>query len=181
MHKKIHWRNEQGQSLVEFALVLPLLVILLVGILEFGWLYNGQITLTSAAREGARVAAVQDVQLTAANTYDSALNAQTEARITSALTNHVRGLSGLKIEEFHFTGVNAAGVSSWSDVWNQWAGASDVSPGEAGALVAYLIDSSEITEVRVLTAGRVQGLTGFFGFATDPLLLSAEAAMHKEK
>lgn len=42
-------RDEKGQSLVEFALILPILVLILLGIIEFGWLFNGKITLTSAA------------------------------------------------------------------------------------------------------------------------------------
>ncbi len=51
-------KNEKGQSAVEFALILPVLLILILGMIEFGWLLNGQITLNSAAREGARVGAV---------------------------------------------------------------------------------------------------------------------------
>jgi len=40
--------------MVEFALVLPLLLILVVGIVEFGRAYNTKISLQAAAREGAR-------------------------------------------------------------------------------------------------------------------------------
>ncbi|MBW8383916.1 MAG: pilus assembly protein [Youngiibacter sp.] len=50
--------NEKGQSAVEFALVLPLLLILLLGIIEFGWFLNAKITITGAAREGARYYAI---------------------------------------------------------------------------------------------------------------------------
>lgn len=46
--------SERGQSAVEFALVLPLLLVLLLGIIEFGWFLNAKITITGAAREGAR-------------------------------------------------------------------------------------------------------------------------------
>lgn len=51
-------KNESGVSLIEFALVLPLLLALVLGIIEFGWLFNGYITITGAAREGARFAVV---------------------------------------------------------------------------------------------------------------------------
>ena len=51
-------KNERGTSLIEFALVLPILLALVIGIIEFGWLFNGYITITGAAREGARVAVV---------------------------------------------------------------------------------------------------------------------------
>jgi Flp pilus assembly protein TadG len=50
--------NTEGQALVEFALVLPILLLLILGMIEFGWILNGKITLTTAAREGARAAVV---------------------------------------------------------------------------------------------------------------------------
>jgi len=50
--------NEKGQSLVEFALVLPILVLILSGIVQFGSIYNDYIVLQNAAREGARAGVV---------------------------------------------------------------------------------------------------------------------------
>ncbi len=44
----------RGQSLVEFALVLPPLLLILLGIIQFGFIFNSYVTLTNAAREGAR-------------------------------------------------------------------------------------------------------------------------------
>lgn len=46
----------KGQSLVELALTLPVLVLILVGVLDLGRLYMGYVALTNAAREGARYA-----------------------------------------------------------------------------------------------------------------------------
>jgi Flp pilus assembly protein TadG len=46
--------SERGAALVEFAIVLPLLLMLVFGIIEFGRAYNNQVTLTHAAREGVR-------------------------------------------------------------------------------------------------------------------------------
>jgi Flp pilus assembly protein TadG len=51
-------RNENGQAMVEFALVLPILMALLLGIIQFGIVFNNYITLTDATRAGARKAAV---------------------------------------------------------------------------------------------------------------------------
>ena len=51
--------NEKGQAMVEFALVAIPLMFLVLGIIEFGWLFNGRINITSAAREGARAAVVR--------------------------------------------------------------------------------------------------------------------------
>ncbi len=53
-----HGRDEGGQSLVEMALALPLLLLIILGIVQFGFVFSGQIALSSAAREGARLAAV---------------------------------------------------------------------------------------------------------------------------
>lgn len=50
--------RDDGASAVEFALVLPMLVLLLFGIIEFGLAFNARVTLTHAAREGARLASV---------------------------------------------------------------------------------------------------------------------------
>jgi len=60
MIKKLR-KEERGQSLVEFVLVLPILLLFVLGIIEFGWLFNARISITSAAREGARVAAVTNI------------------------------------------------------------------------------------------------------------------------
>jgi len=57
MFRKLR-RSEKGQAMVEFALVLPILLLILCGILDFGWLYFNQLTLNNAAREGARYAAI---------------------------------------------------------------------------------------------------------------------------
>jgi hypothetical protein len=46
---------ERGTSLVEFAMVLPLLLVLLFTIVDFGRAFQSWITITNAAREGARV------------------------------------------------------------------------------------------------------------------------------
>jgi Flp pilus assembly protein TadG len=68
-------RDQRGQALVEFALVLPILLILLLGIIDFARAWNVYQVLTDAGREGAReavvangldVAAVQTVVIDAA-------------------------------------------------------------------------------------------------------------------
>lgn len=51
-------RSERGQTMVEFALVLPVLCLLLFGVIQFGIVFNNYITLTDAVRAGARKAAV---------------------------------------------------------------------------------------------------------------------------
>ncbi|HYN48435.1 MAG TPA: TadE family protein [Candidatus Nanopelagicales bacterium] len=48
---------DPGQGLVEFALVLPIFVTLLMGVIEFGFLYNNLLTVQFAARQGVSAAA----------------------------------------------------------------------------------------------------------------------------
>jgi Flp pilus assembly protein TadG len=56
-------RNDQhGQTMVEFALVLPVLCLLLFGVIQFGILYKNYVTVTDAARAGARKAAVSRLE-----------------------------------------------------------------------------------------------------------------------
>lgn len=53
--------SERGANLVEFAVLAPLLIILLLGIVEFGWLFGQVNDVRHGAREGARIAAVNGV------------------------------------------------------------------------------------------------------------------------
>jgi Flp pilus assembly protein TadG len=49
--------TDEGQAVVEFAVILPVLLLVLFAILQFGVLFNNYIQVTAAAREGARKAA----------------------------------------------------------------------------------------------------------------------------
>ena len=51
-------RQDRGQELVEYAMLLPLLLLLLVGIIEFSIIVFSYDTIANAAREGARVAII---------------------------------------------------------------------------------------------------------------------------
>jgi Flp pilus assembly pilin Flp len=51
-------RGQDGAAAVEFALLLPLLVVLLFGFIQFGMAFNTRIQATNAAREAARLAVV---------------------------------------------------------------------------------------------------------------------------
>src|SRR5262249_40588997 len=53
-----HKAGDRGATAVEFALLFPLLMLIVFGIIDFGRVLNAQITLTQAAREGARLDAL---------------------------------------------------------------------------------------------------------------------------
>ena len=58
MRRVTRLRNEEGQGIVEFAFVLPMLLALILGIVQFGIVFNNYLTLNDATRVGARKAAV---------------------------------------------------------------------------------------------------------------------------
>jgi Flp pilus assembly protein TadG len=53
-----HMKNEQGQTMTEFTLVVPVLLLVLFGIIQFGIVFNNYVTLTDAARAASRKGAV---------------------------------------------------------------------------------------------------------------------------
>ena len=67
------YKREDGQAMVEFALILPIFLLILCGIIDFGWLFYNQLSLNNDCREGARYAVV--------NTADNA--------DTQAIINHI--------------------------------------------------------------------------------------------
>jgi Flp pilus assembly protein TadG len=98
--KRIHIRNQQGQTMTEFALVLPVLALLLFAVIQFGIVFNNYVTLTDATRAGARKAAVSR------QTSDPAGVTETAVRDSA---------SGLKSSDLAVT------------VTSTWAASSDVS------------------------------------------------------
>ena len=70
-------KKESGAAAVELALILPVILMLLFGIVEFGRWYNASITVTHAARESVRKLALRD-------TVDNAKLAGTEAAASLA-------------------------------------------------------------------------------------------------
>jgi hypothetical protein len=75
-------RSERGQSLVEFALILPILVLLLVGVFDFGRAVYAFNTVSNAARQGARLAIVDQ---TVEHIQDRAASEATNLGIDPAL------------------------------------------------------------------------------------------------
>jgi Flp pilus assembly protein TadG len=55
-------RSDEGAAAVEFGLLLPLLMLLLGGLIDLGFYFNAQVSLTHAAREGVRVESIRPNQ-----------------------------------------------------------------------------------------------------------------------
>ena len=82
----------RGAAVVEFAVVLPLLLTILFGIMEYGWVFMVRQTLQTAAREGARIAVLQ----TSKSPYTSVLT-----RVAAVM--QPTGLTGYSVSMTHAT------------------------------------------------------------------------------
>ena len=79
-HKHSRSHRPAGQALVEFALLLPLLLVLVISAIEFGRLFYTQIVITNAAREGAYYFSTHTDDYTLSDLKDkTALAAEVEA------------------------------------------------------------------------------------------------------
>jgi Flp pilus assembly protein TadG len=74
-------RSESGAELIEFALTLPLLLLVVLGIIEFGFVFQQYEVVTNAAREGARLASLSTYGSTAPKRISNAT-----ARVNQYLT-----------------------------------------------------------------------------------------------
>lgn len=69
------WRKADGTAAIEFGLILPVLLVVLVGIIDYGHIHFTRLTMANAAREGARVgvtmpeAEAQAAAIAAATSY----------------------------------------------------------------------------------------------------------------
>ena len=75
-------RKDGGAALVEFAFIMPFLILLLLGIIEFGWIMAQNNDVRHGAREGARLAAVN----TPSNSPDLVTATCDSMDLTSAVT-----------------------------------------------------------------------------------------------
>lgn len=80
--------GEKGQALAEFALLVPLFLLLLFAIVDFGMGFYSWITITNSAREGARIGAVHATsQEIIDRVYDTASVPNQSTNMTVTVTN----------------------------------------------------------------------------------------------
>jgi Flp pilus assembly protein TadG len=120
--KKGTW-GRQGQALAEFALIVPILFLLIAGIIEFGRGWNIKQVVTDAAREGARYTVIQDGTIT----DTSVVAAKIRQRLALANINSST-ISITPVASFHVTGDAMSVVVStqykmgWIGALLSWAG-----------------------------------------------------------
>jgi Flp pilus assembly protein TadG len=87
------WRDERGAVAVEFALIAPVLILLLFGIVDYGLVFNAQLQVTGAAREAARTMAVGGDVASAQGAAIASTAALSPALTTSNVTFNVASCS----------------------------------------------------------------------------------------
>jgi Flp pilus assembly protein TadG len=108
------WREtDSGQTLVEFSLILPIMLLMLFALVDFGRGFYTWLVLTNAAREGARVGAVQQpIDVITAKVKDTASGLDTtDPPLTITVTNPqgARGESVTVDLTYNFTFVTPVG------------------------------------------------------------------------
>lgn len=86
-------KGERGQSLVEFVLVLPIFLVLLFAIIDFGMGFHAWLTVTNSAREGARLGAVQASSSEIESRVRATAGTLDQDKLTVTVTN-AQGASG---------------------------------------------------------------------------------------
>lgn len=80
-------KEERGQAMVEFALVLPVFMLLIFGIIDFGMGFHTWITVTNSAREGARLGAVRGTEAEIVQRVHDTADTLDAANMTVMVTN----------------------------------------------------------------------------------------------
>ncbi|HSJ24325.1 MAG TPA: TadE family protein [Longimicrobiales bacterium] len=162
MRSRILRGDRPGAAAVEFALVLPLLIVMLFGIIEFGRAWHRQQVITDAAREGARWAVVRD-------------GLDKDATVTTAIQNRLT-----------VTGLTWDGtVSSYAATCDGWAAPTGAADDVMVAGCGWGADSG--SEARVVIRAPypfdflrpVIGLLGGSG-SVDAVVLSTNFVMRNE-
>jgi Flp pilus assembly protein TadG len=118
MRKSISLRDQQGQSLTEFALVLPILALLLFAVIQFGIVFNNYITLTDATRAGARKAAVSRRAADPSGTCIAAIRSSasnlTQSQLTPACESSWQSGADVRVTASYPYSISLLGVFSKS-------------------------------------------------------------------
>ncbi len=83
-------KKEKGQAMVEFALVLPIILLFIGGIIDFGWIFHNQLAANNASREAARYIAI--------HYYFDNLNSTTATTKATEIINNYVKLADLAVD-----------------------------------------------------------------------------------
>ena len=137
-----------GTSIIELGLVVPVLLALLLGIVEFGWLMWGQLALANATREGARAASLGRSAATVQNVI-------------------VRGAGNSRMVDGRVLIESAAPPAGGAaPAYTTYADCT----GSSGCTASGAITGGD--QIRLTSTLRHRQMTGFFPFLQDKVLIS---------
>jgi hypothetical protein len=130
-------RRERGQTVVEFALIVPVFTLILLGMLEFGFVFDHTLTIQYASREGARVgSAMANGGGTLGCGTGQSPNASTVDPLVVAAVARVLTSPGSRVKidqvpEIRIFKANSSGgqVGSYVNVWTYDPGAGPIIDG----------------------------------------------------
>lgn len=133
--------DERGAAAVEFALVVPFLLLLVFGMIDFGWAINRYTVLNNATREGVRLASLgaDSSEITATVTDALTGNGWDEAAIVVELTCRTPENGACGSWADHASGGTAVITVSYTDDW--------LTP--AGAIVGDELNISKTSQMRI--------------------------------
>lgn len=97
--------NQRGQAMVEFAIVVPLLMLLILAIIQIGGIYRNYLALVDSVRAGARVAAV--------SRQDANPAAEAVARVRDAANDLSQGSLDVQVTSTWLAGSDVTVTASY--------------------------------------------------------------------
>lgn len=135
--------DERGQGLVELSVVLPIILLLLVSMLEFGMAFNDVLTIGYASREGARAGAALatgDATSCTPSTDPGGVDATVVAAVQRILKSPGSDVELTDVQQIRIYKATSTGAQSGSfvNVWSYTPGAGpDVDPGPGAAKLDF--------------------------------------------
>ena len=102
--------RDRGAAAVEFALLLPVLLLIVFGIIDFGRALNAQITLTQAAREGARLAALNQPDVVSRTQAAATGLSPVGVSVTPCLAGAGQGVNATVVTSYTFSFITPIGA-----------------------------------------------------------------------
>lgn len=88
-------KNNKGQAIVEIAIIIPILILIIMTIFEFGRIFNTYLIVTHASREGARSAALGSDNIQVVQTVNNSIYYLDSSKLTISISpsqsNRTRG------------------------------------------------------------------------------------------
>jgi Flp pilus assembly protein TadG len=170
-----HPDRERGAVLVEAALVLPILVILLLGIIDFGFAFNSYISLRQGTREAARQAAVNTAPQPTAGSWNCPIASNINGSVNSSATGAYGDVYDLMCYAKNRIGLDGAStrVSIYWDPGS--AGPPPVSPYSTNT------NATAINSVVICTQYPLNSMTGVFSPVLNGTILNSKTEIRIEQ